>query len=40
MSILINGIDLSRRKNNYSYGYGLKGGFKGYGHYGISKENN
>lgn len=36
MSILINGINLSSRKN--TYGYRRYGGYKGYGHYCLSNE--
>lgn len=34
MSILINGIDMSKKKNGYAYGYGRYGKYGRYGHYG------
>ncbi|HCN54008.1 MAG TPA: capsid assembly protein [Prevotella sp.] len=34
MSIVINGIDMSKKKNGYRYGYGKYGKYGRYGHYG------
>lgn len=34
MSIVINGIDMSKKKNGYRYGYGRYGKYGRYGHYG------
>ena len=34
MSIVINGIDMSKKKYGYYYGYGKYGRYSRYGHYG------
>jgi Mrp family chromosome partitioning ATPase len=36
MSIVLNGIDMSKRKYGYYYGYGKTGGYR-YGRYGYGK---
>ena len=34
MCVVINGIDMSKKKNRYYYGYGNYGKYGRYGHYG------